>query len=157
MRLTHLLAFIAAALVLAAILFPVFTSCGPPAAQTRCLSNVKQQVLGLIVYGTDHDVRFPARDGWMDALGPYTKNKAIFHDPEGVPKDAYGYAFNAALSFAKPPKAPEGVPLVYDSANPIRNASDRMASLPARGRHPAREPRTNTIGYADGHAKGVKP
>lgn len=140
-------------LVLGAILWPV----GQPdrySSSTFCLSNLKQQALGNIMYAADFDDRFPNRDYWMDALGPYTKNPQLFHDPE-VPKGVYGYAFNAALDHAKSPKQPETVPLVYDSVNPIRNASDLFTSLPAGGRHPKENPSRNNVAYADGHAKAL--
>lgn len=115
-----------------------------------CLSNVKQQAMGLIQYGSDYDYRLPQRDRWMDAIVPYVKERRLFHDPEG-PKGAYGYAFNGAFSRAKLPEDLTNVPMVYDSLNPIRNASDLVASLPSPGRHHG----SNVIAYADGRAKVV--
>lgn len=106
------------------------------------------------MYMGDHDERFPARDYWMDAIAPYVKNKGTFHDPE-VPKEAYGYAFNAALNREKAPLDAEKVPLVYDSINPIRNASDPFTSMPAGGRHPKGKPNRNNVAYADGHVKRI--
>ena len=86
----------------------------------------------------------------MDASLPYVKAETNWHCPS-VPKGMYGVAFNAALSRAKPPKDPAKTPLVYDSVNPIRNASDQVTSLPSPGRHGGK----NTIAYADGGAKRV--
>ncbi len=145
-------------LVVGAILFPVNTS-DHPAPATTCLSNVKQISTALIIYASDVNDRFPPRDTWMDASYPYTKTETIWHCPS-VPKNVYGYAFNGALSRASQVKLldPAGTPLVYDSVNPIRNASDLCASLPLPGRHRARNdrgPGRNNVAYADGHAKGV--
>lgn len=140
-------------LVLAAILYPITAcACSKMSSSTVCLSNLKHQALGNVMYAEDHDGRFPARDYWMDAIAPHVKNQGIFHDPE-VEKGSYGYAFNAALSKAKSPPNPDKVPLVYDSVNPIRNASDPFTSPPAGGRHPKEKPTRNNVGYADGHAK----
>ena len=44
-------------------------------------------------------------------------------------------------------------PMIYDSINYARNASDPLLSLPNPGRHEG----YNVIGYADGHAKHVAP
>ena len=142
-------------LVLVALLLPM-TACGCKMASKGAagLSNVKQQALGMILYTEDNGDRYPSRVAWMDRIKPYVKEERVFHDPEG-PKAAYGYAFNAALSGAKSPKAPETVPMVYDSVNPTRNASDLVTSLPKPGRHGSKERPRNTVGYADGHARGV--
>ena len=143
-----------ATLVVLVIGIFVPTACGCKVASkgTACLSNLKQQASGLLQYADDHDDRFALRDGWMDGIAPYVKPEGVFHDPE-LPKGAYGYAFNAALSSAKAPKSPERAPMVYDSVNPVRNASDAMTSLPRPGRHGGK----NTVAYADGHAKRVAP
>ena len=136
-------------LVVGAILFPV-PSGYPTVKAAVCLSNVKQSALGLLQYTADADDRFPPRDHWMDATLPYVKSEDVWHCPS-VPKGAYGYAFNAALSRAKPPKDPAKTPLVYDSVSPIRNASDLVTSLPKPGRHGGK----NSVAHADGHAKRV--
>ena len=139
-------------LVVLALAIFVPTACGCKVASkgTACLSNLKQQALGEIVYAADHDDRFTTHRLWMDGIAPYVKLEGVFHDPE-VPKGVYGYAFNAALSRAEAPVRPEKVPMVYDSVNPIRNASDFVTSFPSPGRHTGRD----DIGHADGHAKSV--
>ena len=148
---TFLTAFSITSLVIFAmvVFFPSYAG-GPALKATICLSNVKQSALGLLQYTADADDRFPPRDLWMDATLPYVKSEANWHCPS-VPKGAYGYAFNAALSRAKPPKDPAKTPLVYDSVSPIRNASDPVTSLPLPGRHGGK----NTIAYADGAAKRI--
>jgi prepilin-type processing-associated H-X9-DG protein len=118
---------------------------------SRCLSNVKQQAVGILIYEGDFDDRYPRGDRWMDATKEYLKAEDARHCPL-VPKGSYGYAFNSSLSLAKTPKDPEKVAIVYDSSNPIRNASDPVTSLPNPGRHDGKD----HIAYADGHAKAVK-
>lgn len=159
MRLTHLLSLLAALFVLGLILMPV-TGCGcsrEASKASACFSQVKHQGLGLFMYADDADGRYPNRDVWMDSILPYVKNPQVYHVPEYAKSSPwfYGYAFNAALSLQKAPiveAVAEKTPLVYDSSNPIRNASDRVTSLPVPGRHGGR----NHMAYADGHVKTLK-
>ena len=138
-------------IVIVAILAPAFW----PAPACGCskkavgVENAKRLAYGLIQYQSDHDDRYPDRDGWRDSIEPYVLSKTVMAD-HSVPKGASGYAFNGSLSRAKMPKAPAEVPMVYDSVNPIRNASDLVTSLPNPGRHGGRD----YMGYADGHVKG---
>ncbi len=59
--LIELLVVIAIIAILAAILFPVFARAREKARETTCLSNVKEISLGLIMYLSDYDSRFPKR------------------------------------------------------------------------------------------------
>lgn len=145
-----LLGLLGGGIVVHIIFFPVFADDGIHSGPAQCMSQVKQLALGVVLYAQDHDDRFPLRDAWMEANHRYLKDDAILVCPEAR-QGAYGYAFNATLSSAKTPDAPPQVILLYDSINPIRNASDRVQSLPSPGRHKGR----NTIAYADGHAKNV--
>ena len=53
--LIELLVVIAIIAILAAILFPVFAQAREKARSTQCLSNVKQTMLGILMYADDHD------------------------------------------------------------------------------------------------------
>ncbi len=95
--LIELLVVIAIIAILASILFPVFARAREKARQTSCLSNVKQLVLGMIMYAQDYDECFPQAtsnwtpdpehvapgDGltWDYALLPYLKNEKILVCP----------------------------------------------------------------------------
>ena len=57
--LIELLVVIAIIAILAAILFPVFARARAKAQQTSCLSNVKQIVLGMIMYCSDNGGKLP--------------------------------------------------------------------------------------------------
>lgn len=116
----------------------------------RCLSNVKQQALAVIIYEDDFDDRYPRGDRWMDVTKEYLKAEDMRHCPL-VPKGACGYAFNSSLSLTKTPKDVEKVVLIYDSTTSRRNASDRFSSLPRPGRHEGKD----NIAFADGHAKAL--
>ncbi len=156
MKLINVLAVLALSALLAAIFWPVYSTNGRSSPVAFCMSQLKQQAIGFEMYRADADERYPNRDHWMDALFPYVKNEDLYHEPVRQTKapqpSTYGYAFNSNLSNAKAPKSAETTPMVYDSVNPIRNASDPAVSLPSPGRHNGRD----IIAYADCHAKAVK-
>jgi len=103
--LIELLVVIAIIAILAAILFPVFAQARKRAHATSCLSNTKQQGLGMLMYAQDYDEIFPnaawvkpaadtdwianAQLGvWLEVIMPYIKNYQLFVCPsrpqEGV-------------------------------------------------------------------------
>ena len=97
--LIELLVVIAIIAILAAILFPVFARARAKALQNNCLSNVKQLVLGVMMYCSDNDQRFGIQyagygqhPGWYDGILPYVKNEQIMVCPEdkATSKDAVG-------------------------------------------------------------------
>ena len=149
----EVVAVVGIVLVLAAILYPVFTQTKSGPRRDPCLTNLKQQGIALAVYADDSNDRLPPRDSWMDATDAYVRNERARHCPQALPKGAYGYAFNGALD-RKPLSQIEDVtttPMAYDSVNPIRDASDLFKSLPSPGRHKGRD----TVVYGDAHAKTV--
>src|SRR5512135_1362788 len=85
-------------LILAAILFPVFSQARLAAARAACMSNVKQCSLALLMYTADNDDHFPLAGKWIDRSEQYAKN-----DPFTCPallrsKGRYGYAMSSLLS-----------------------------------------------------------
>jgi prepilin-type N-terminal cleavage/methylation domain-containing protein/prepilin-type processing-associated H-X9-DG protein len=97
--LIELLVVIAIIAILAAILFPVFARAREKARQTSCLSNVKQIMLGTLMYIQDYDERslsscngvgLPNRQNWDSLIDPYIKNAQIRRCPSD--QDVYwGY------------------------------------------------------------------
>jgi prepilin-type N-terminal cleavage/methylation domain-containing protein len=112
--LIELLVVIAIIAILAAILFPVFAQAKAAAKKASGLSNVKQQLLGLMMYAGDADDKllcewplsgYPAWNGngaafngdhtFHPYINPYIKNKDIWRDPGSgsevyVSKQVYG-------------------------------------------------------------------
>lgn len=101
--LIELLVVIAIIAILAAILFPVFAKAREKARQTSCLSNIKQQALGVAMYMDDYDNNYPMRfaEGasttnaggfayWSDLIQPYLKSYQIAACPSW--KSPYGAA-----------------------------------------------------------------
>ncbi|HZH97812.1 MAG TPA: hypothetical protein VEX38_02470 [Fimbriimonadaceae bacterium] len=143
------------AVILIGLLMPVRTGHGEPAPRTACLSNIKQVGVGMLMYVADHDERFPPRDLWMDVTFPYTKSAHIYRStqiPEG--QEGYGYAMNSRLSLSKTASIaePPRHPMLYDSINFARNASDPCLSLPPAGRHEG----GNHLAATDTSAKFVR-
>ncbi len=102
--LIELLVVIAIIAILAAVLFPVFARARAKAHQNSCLNNVKQLALGMNMYMSDYDQRFPfafawdVNNGlyWKHQIYPYIKNGQIFVCPSdmvgenGDPSDTVG-------------------------------------------------------------------
>lgn len=141
-------------MVLGAILFPVYAcACTKTSPGITCQSQIKKLAMGVIMYTSDYDDRLPNRDSWMNAIHDYTKDAHLYTDPDIKAKGQHGYAFDSRLSNKNQTlvRHPDQHPLVYDSINLARNASDPFNSLPNPGRHEGR----NSIGYLDGHAKRI--
>lgn len=87
--LIELLVVIAIIAILAAILFPVFARAREKARQTSCLSNVKQIALGVVMYVSDYDGRYPQsfyysltgicddKVFWPLVVDPYVKSGTV--------------------------------------------------------------------------------
>lgn len=120
---------------------------------TACLSIVKQQSLGIIIYASENEDRFPFADRWTSAAKPYLGKHGTAHGCPSLKNGSFGYAFNKALSRAKEPKTAELVPLIFESTASAPNKSDFVVSLPFPGRHSGR----NSVAYADGHVRRVLP
>jgi prepilin-type N-terminal cleavage/methylation domain-containing protein/prepilin-type processing-associated H-X9-DG protein len=93
--LVELLVVIAIVVVLASILFPVFSRARESARRTRCASNLRQLGLALSMYASDYDDLIPTTWPepvmmiWRGDLGPvchgrlmpYVRNLSIFYCP----------------------------------------------------------------------------
>ncbi|MBN9504043.1 MAG: hypothetical protein BGO01_03255 [Armatimonadetes bacterium 55-13] len=144
----------------AAILFPVFNQAKLAALGTLCLSRAKQQSTGVMIYSVDFDDRLPLGDGWMDTLGPYTKNDEIFHcSTFKAEPSKYGYAFHQGIAGKNLVKMthPQTEILTYESTQLGRNAlGSPEIDLPSKGRHSLSGGHRNMITYCDTHAKAEK-
>jgi prepilin-type N-terminal cleavage/methylation domain-containing protein/prepilin-type processing-associated H-X9-DG protein len=116
--LIELLVVIAIIAILAAILFPVFARAREKARQTSCLSNVKEIVLGTLMYIQDYDERLPrlyynqtgppTRVTITMMIEPYLKNVQIWNCPSAAHTTTSvagltlrSYSFQQFLDFVK--------------------------------------------------------
>ncbi|MDR3690609.1 MAG: prepilin-type N-terminal cleavage/methylation domain-containing protein [Fimbriimonas sp.] len=120
--LIELLVVIAIIAILASILFPVFAQAKAAAKATASVSNEKQQSLAVLMYSSDVDDMAPvdciwgqhdalywfgswssAFSPWTYEVTPYTKNGAIFNDPQISPNpggsDTGWYAYNPEYGY----------------------------------------------------------
>src|SRR5690606_24616928 len=85
--LIELLVVIAIISILASILFPVFARARENARRASCMSNMKQQALGIMMYAQDYDGRIMAAvyytslPSFQVLLQPYVKSYQIFRCP----------------------------------------------------------------------------
>ena len=153
--LIELLVVIAIIAILAAILFPVFAQAREKARQTSCLSNMKQVMLGGMMYLQDYDEMFHriradhlvskydnnpsngATDqaiGWENQLEPYLKNRGVFTCPSDVVErddcatDRYGSGVGAPISYAWT----HGAPTLSDSRTATFGVAAYYNGVPSR-------------------------
>lgn len=127
--LIELLVVIAIIAILAAILFPVFAQARAKARQVSDLSNMKQIVMGGLMYIQDYDETLlspalrtcggpPTQNPpnlwsrnwrtWPELIHPYTKNMQMFTSPERTDSPYYGYGINTNSSNDDFPSAYDG-------------------------------------------------
>jgi hypothetical protein len=145
-------------IVAATVLFPVFAQARDKARAVSCLSNEKQQALGVLMYVEDYDETFPRVGKWMDVIAPYIKSERVFHCPsvsQGKITPDCGYAFDSRLSGAELAdiESPRDSAMIFESTNLKRSAADACKSLPQEEqvRH-----QCDNIAYIDGHARGFR-
>ena len=114
---------------------PIGTPSSMVARQTAALSNAKQISLGILMYQSDYDDIYPARqstDHVRNVTRPYMKNDALWKT--GNPNKSR-FLFNVSLSgfSAMDVDSPAEMPMIYESA-------------------PWPDGR-RAVAYADGHAK----
>jgi len=109
--LIELLVVIAIIAILAAILFPVFAQAREKARQTSCLSNVKQIMLGEMMYAQDYEETHsftwgwaPTWEPWHQQINPYIKNQNVW----ACPSDAWDRGGAPAVSYSQNFRYPEG-------------------------------------------------
>ncbi|MHB0935088.1 MAG: type II secretion system protein [Armatimonadota bacterium] len=94
--LVELLVVIAIIAVLAAILFPVYSSAREKARRTQCSSNEHQIALAVLMYQQDHDGKFPVKSEIWENLNLPTK---VLQCPTA---GEYGYVGGGKMASANP-------------------------------------------------------
>lgn len=111
--LIELLVVIAVITILAAILFPVFSSARASARQAQCASNLRQLSMAIHMYVRDNNDSYfqlyitkanviaqaaPAGQGWMDYVKPYIESADLLICPEN-PYRVPSYSYNTNISY----------------------------------------------------------
>jgi prepilin-type processing-associated H-X9-DG protein len=138
----------------AAMLLPALAHAKQKAASIRCMSNVKQLNVGLMMYADDNKERFPAGNAWCDSLITYLGGSTnAFVCPQGARNQRCHYALNAGLAGhgMKEVQAPAQTVLVFESDGGW-NVSGGRELFPAKPRHSG----AYAVGFADGHAEMVR-
>lgn len=137
--------------VFIAVMFPLRASLGHR-YKAICASHLKRMQEALTLYTQDYEGTLPVASFWMDKAKPYVSEPKIFGCP-ALKKESYGYAMNVNLSGKRLQDFPgQPVPMIYDSVNLARNATDPFTSLPDPPRHFG-----NNVCYPDGSVKTVLP
>ncbi|HLV81519.1 MAG TPA: DUF1559 domain-containing protein [Chthonomonadaceae bacterium] len=145
--LIELLVVIAIIAILAAILFPVFAQAREKARAISCLSNLKQNGLGVLMYVQDYDETFPiATDNnwdmtWVTAVQPYEKSFDIFRCPDDTTSLSGINAFYSQPDWA-------GVPISY-ACNGLYLWDNGIGGFRLAGLMPMAQPWLGQISQSD--------
>lgn len=117
--------------------------------RASCQTNLKQVMLGVLMYTQDYDERLPIAQPWIDVLLPYLKSETIFNCPSIPRGQRYGYAYNAKLARKDTNIFPETRKIVtlYETSDLRRNAYGTGQSLDFRHDEGA------NYAFLDGHIK----
>jgi len=141
------------ALVAAAVVPGMLAKAKQKANHIRCMNNVKQLNLGLMMYASDNNDRLPSGTNWCDVLMPYVKEEKTYVCSSGKPDQRCHYAFNVKLAGRemKDIQTPSQTVLIFETDGGW-NAAGGEELLPAKPRHSG----AYAVGFADGHAELVR-
>ena len=184
--LVEILVVLAIIAILAAILFPLFSSARAAGYKAACVANVHQLLQSSAMYASDYDRRLVAARAftggtglgttWCVSLQPYIKNKQILLCPvdtapqtvsnsEDLPHSyginydlTYNTGYGATnVSWAMSALATtSGLVLFFD----MTDSAEAMGCSYEANRVSLLDPRHTTraiVGFLDGHAKSVAP
>jgi hypothetical protein len=126
-----------------------------------CFSSLHVTARASLQYAADFDDHLMPAAKWMDCLGDnakYVDNFSLHCQCLGERRrepTSFGFAFFSNLSGRKVSTVefPEHIPLVYESSNWAKNASDPFTSFPGPTRRGVPESRRSTVFYLDGKGK----
>lgn len=142
--------------ILAAILFPVFSQARFAAQRTECLSNMKQVGIAHLIYSADNNDRFPLGPNWAQATAKYVSNMDAMRCPIAAKEhgpSAVGFGFNremAGVDIVKITDVPHTI-LLFESQVVGRGFVGEKADLV----EPPRHQKGGNFAMADGSAKFI--
>ncbi|MEZ0326892.1 MAG: hypothetical protein ACAH95_13410 [Fimbriimonas sp.] len=143
------------ALVLPAVLLPMFVQSRYPARKVDCLSNIRQTAAAQLLYAAEFDETLPPLKTWVTASIPYASSTSVYQCP-AVSSSSFGFAMSAWFGGAKLRKihSHDETLLLFEPMVAGINASGYASKDSA---NPPRHSGTNNVAFMDGHAKAVKP
>ncbi|MHB9022950.1 MAG: type II secretion system protein [Armatimonadota bacterium] len=156
----ELLIVLAIIVILALILFPVFSRARENARQSSCVANVRQIISAISMYAQDHDETLlgdPVRQSWSSQLSTYNE-PTVYDCPTkgGFADTRYpNYGFNAAMFGVAIGNIvePDSAVMVTDLNMTIVRTNYAILD-PDRDIDP-RHSHGVTVGFADGHVGHV--
>jgi len=142
-------------LLSSAMVLPALSSAKAKATRTRCVNNVRQLSVALMMYAADHNDQFPAGTNWCDALMPYlSRDTKAFICLQGPAGQRCHYALNAQLAgrATQDLQVPAKTVLIFECEGGW-NVSGGLELLPATPRHA----NVHVVGFADGHVESLSP
>jgi len=142
----------------AAMFLPALSRAKQKAMSIKCVNNVKQLDLALIMYASENNQRLPSSNQWSDAILPFVQNRRdVFRCASGPANYRAHYAFNSRLSdvVAAEIKQPYRTVLVFEETD-----SDGWNLGGDNNLFPVKGPHTGgavVIGFVDGHVEIVRP
>lgn len=117
--------------------------------KARCMSNMKQLSLGLMMYVQDYDEKFPPVIQWTPGVEPYVKNRDIYHCPSDPGQHSYAMNANLCCGSLAAVAEPAKITMLFESNLHKPNAAG-TATVVAK---PPRHEGMNNYSFTDGHVK----
>lgn len=140
--LVEILVVLAISGILAAILFPAFSSVRANARAATCASNLRQIGLGMLMYAQDHNGLLPKasvlssekgpRCGWPDYFQRYARDAQIFQCPDDEQEGIYDPACSATQD--KPVHSGAGGYALLGTYNDLKLSEPTILALALDGK-----------------------
>lgn len=133
--------------IMAGLLLPALAQAKNRAQEINCINNLRQIQVGIRIYASDNDEKFPAATNWCDAIVGEVGSPTIFQCLAS-PGTRSGYAFNRKLSgLAEDDVDPQTV-MLFESDLGWNGAGGPEAVA-------QRHRRGVTVGFVDGSVQSV--
>jgi prepilin-type processing-associated H-X9-DG protein len=135
-----------ATLLLAFAVISAFRKPEFSAKRPHCWTNLRQLGIGMSMYCSDFDGRYPSAGSWQDVTVSYVAIPQSYVCPDR-PQTKPGYAFNQCMDRIAMQRVLDPIhqPLLFESGSGRRNSTDPLTSFltPHEG--------TGNICFSDGH------